>query len=253
MPHSRRRVCWSDSGKATTSTLTTTLGYNTLVDTFKDSAIPVFFSEYGCNKPAGVPRVFNEVGSLYGQEMTVLSGGLVYEYSQEPSDYGLVIINDNSTVSLRQDFDNLQSQYNKLDINLIQSAEAAKTNQPFPQCSGDDISNPGFSKNFTIPDVPEGAQELIDNGIKNPVNGKIIKVSATAVPMPVYASNGNAISNLAIKPLAEDQTNVPGGENTSGDSTSAPKPTSTKKGSAAQDTVNRNLLFVVGLAGLLVL
>jgi hypothetical protein len=55
-------------------------GYNTLVDMFKDSAIPVFFSEYGCNKV--MPRVFDEVAALYSNQMTALSGGLVYEYSQ---------------------------------------------------------------------------------------------------------------------------------------------------------------------------
>jgi hypothetical protein len=55
-------------------------GYNTLVDMFKDSAIPVFFSEYGCNKV--MPRVFDEVAALYSSQMTALSGGLVYEYSQ---------------------------------------------------------------------------------------------------------------------------------------------------------------------------
>lgn len=65
-------------------------------------------SEYGCNQPPGQPRPFNEVKSIYGNDMTALSGGLVYEYSQEPSDYGLVVINDNGTVTLRSDYDNLQ-------------------------------------------------------------------------------------------------------------------------------------------------
>jgi hypothetical protein len=74
-------------------------GYNTLVEMFKDSAIPVFFSEYGCNEI--MPRVFEEVAALYSNQMTVISGGLIYEYSQEPSNYGLVEINDNGTLTLR--------------------------------------------------------------------------------------------------------------------------------------------------------
>ena len=40
-------------------------------------------------------------------QMTTLSGGLVYEYSEEPLDYGLVAINDNATVTLSTDYDNL--------------------------------------------------------------------------------------------------------------------------------------------------
>src|ERR1700759_1503804 len=76
----------------------TSAGYDQLVAMFKTTPIPVFFSEYGCNQPAGVPRVFNEVQALYGPNMTMLNGGLVYEYSEEPSDYGLVVINNDGSV-----------------------------------------------------------------------------------------------------------------------------------------------------------
>jgi hypothetical protein len=227
-----------------------TAGYNTLVDMFKDSAVPVFFSEYGCNEPRGVPRPFKEVGALYGQQMTGLSGGLVYEYSQEDSDYGLVVLNDNSTVTLRKDFDNLQSQYNKLDLNLLQSAEAADTTPSFPECSASLISNSGFSKNFTIPSPAEGAEDLINDGIKNPTNGKLVKVETTAVPVAVYGTNGNQIEDLGIKLLPNDGTNLPGGENTSGD---GPAATPTKKGSAARNTFAGGLLLGVALVMLALL
>ncbi len=67
-------------------------------------------SEYGCNK--NPPRPFQEVAALYNPEMTsVYSGGLIYEYSEEPDNpnFGLVTINGNS-VTEKQDFANLQSQ-----------------------------------------------------------------------------------------------------------------------------------------------
>ncbi len=52
--------------------------YDQLVSFFKDSSVPVFYSEYGCNTPS--PRVFTEVQAIYGPEMnTVFSGGVVYE------------------------------------------------------------------------------------------------------------------------------------------------------------------------------
>lgn len=216
-----------------------------LVDMFKNSTIPVFFSEYGCNKV--MPRVFNEVQALYGSEMTSMSGGLVYEYSQEESDYGLVQINDNATVSLLKDFDNLQAQYNKLDISLIQATNPSATQLEAPECSKGLISNSGFETDFDIPDPPEGAEDLINNGIDNPTNGKLIEVKETNVPMAVYGSTGVQIENLAIRLLSNDESNTPGGENTS-PTTGGATPTPSKKGSASTLSVNTGcgiLLFSV--------
>lgn len=57
-------------------------GYDKLVEMFSNTTIPVFFSEYGCNKVQ--PRQFFEVQALYGVNMTgVMSGGIIYEYVQE--------------------------------------------------------------------------------------------------------------------------------------------------------------------------
>ena len=54
---------------------------------FECVSVPVFFSEYGCNKVT--PRPFDEVLALYGSNMSqVFSGGLVYEYFQASNDYG---------------------------------------------------------------------------------------------------------------------------------------------------------------------
>ncbi|KAF2473778.1 uncharacterized protein BDR25DRAFT_256639 [Lindgomyces ingoldianus] len=209
-------------------------GYDILAAMFSNSTIPVFFSEYGCNKPEGVARVFNEVAALYGKNMTALSGGLVYEYSQEESDFGLATINENTTVSLKKDFDNLQSQYNKLDIKLIQSTNAAATQAKPPKCEESLISDSGFSKNFTIPSPPDGADDLVKNGIKNPTQGKLVEVKQTNVPMAAYGSTGVQIQNLAIKPLQNDESNTPGGETTSPSGTASPSPSPSKKGAAGR-------------------
>jgi hypothetical protein len=65
-------------------------------------------SEYGCNTNT---RKFEEVASLYSTNMTgVYSGGLVYEYAQETSNYGLVSISGNDVTEL-PDFDALQTAY----------------------------------------------------------------------------------------------------------------------------------------------
>lgn len=64
-------------------------------------------SEYGCITNG---REFTEVAALYNTEMTsVYSGGLVYEYSEEGSGYGLVNISSSGTVTEGHDFTALQS------------------------------------------------------------------------------------------------------------------------------------------------
>lgn len=56
---------------------------------FSSYNVPAFFAEYGCNKVE--PRLFDEVASLYGTNMTpVWSGGIVYMYFQEANDFGLL-------------------------------------------------------------------------------------------------------------------------------------------------------------------
>jgi hypothetical protein len=66
-------------------------------------------SEYGCNTNT---RKFEEVAALYNTEMTsVYSGGLVYEYSEEGSKYGLVTISSSGTVTEGADFLALQTAF----------------------------------------------------------------------------------------------------------------------------------------------
>nr|AAK83046.2 glucanosyltransferase [Coccidioides posadasii]AAL37628.2 1,3-b-glucanosyltransferase [Coccidioides posadasii] len=66
----------------------TTSGWDQKVENFTGYGLPLFLSEYGCNTNK---RDWGEVKALYSDKMTpVYSGGLVYEYSQEPSNYGLV-------------------------------------------------------------------------------------------------------------------------------------------------------------------
>ncbi|KAL8915968.1 MAG: hypothetical protein Q9172_006536 [Xanthocarpia lactea] len=210
-----------------------TAGYDILVQMFGNTTIPIFFSEYGCNKVK--PRVFDEVQALYGPNMTsVMSGGIVYEYVQEFNEYGLVDLHDNGTAVIRVDYDNLQKQYNELDIKQLESGNLSATTLKSPRCSGGLITGASFSKSFRIPSLPSGGQSLIDNGIKNPNNGKLVSVRETVVPTEVYGSNGGLINNLEIEPLPEDRSNVPTGADTSGATTTTASGTST--GSKAEST-----------------
>lgn len=83
------------------------------VENYTGYSIPLFLSEYGCNKIK--PRIFNEVKALYSTQMTsVFSGGLVYEFTQEPNDYGLVQVNGDNITTLT-DYDNLKKQFASTD------------------------------------------------------------------------------------------------------------------------------------------
>jgi hypothetical protein len=235
-----------------------TSGYDVLVSDFSNTSVPVFFSEYGCNKPT--PRIFTEVPVLYGPLMSpVLSGGLVYEFSQEPSDYGLVTINTDGSANLLSDFDSLQKQYNALNVTALQGVAAQNTTSTPPKCSSSLITNQGFATNFTIPSPPLGAEDLINNGIQNAPVGKIVTVSTTTVSQSVKGSNGQTISNLAITPLKDDESNNPSGQTPSSTTTtttttsSAPAATTSKKSGAATLQASLSALLGVGLLAVVLL
>lgn len=221
-------------GKADGTTFQTA-GYDILVSQFSNTTIPVFFSEYGCNKVE--PRVFEEVEALYGPQMTpVMSGGLVYEYVMEDNNFGLVLLHENETAQILVDYDNLQGQYNKLDIKALESGNSSATQLVAPSCKGSLIRSSSFNDQFSIPPVPSGGQTLIDHGLSNPNNGKLVAVKETRVSQPVYSSHGDMLQDLAIKPLADDESNTPNGSNTSGASSttgSSGQATPTKKSRAS--------------------
>jgi hypothetical protein len=116
-------------------------------------------SEYGCNTNT---RKFEEVKALYSENMTKsYSGGLVYEYSQEDSNYGLVEINGDNVKELP-------------DFTALKSAFAATPN---PSGDGGYISNgqasqcPSQSKTWDVtlkadqlPSLPDGAKDFFNKG-----------------------------------------------------------------------------------------
>lgn len=127
-------------------------GWDQKVKNYTDYSIPIFLSEFGCNVPS--PRTFGEITSLYSSDMTgVFSGGLVYEFTQEASKYGLVQVSDDGkSVETLVDYDNLQKMY---------KATAAPTgdggfqeNLPAEKCP-DQTSL--WEASNTLPDLPSAA------------------------------------------------------------------------------------------------
>ena len=175
-----------------------TAGYDKLVEMFSNSTVPVFFSEYGCNEVQ--PRTFDEVPTLYGEKMTVMSGGLIFEWTQEDNNYGIVDAYANGTVHLRGDYDALADKYSGLNMTLIENHNTTATNLKAPKCSAGLISDAGLSTDFDIPAVPSGVADLIASGVSNAPKGSIVAVTKTKVELPVYATSGGKISGLEISP-----------------------------------------------------
>ena len=117
-------------------------------------------SEYGCNKSP--PRTFKEVADLYNpDEMTpVYSGGLVYEYSQEDNNFGLVDINGDQ-VSPRPDFTALQTAF-KNTPNPDGDGGYNKTGGA-SGCPPQDSPNWDVSGD-SLPAIPEPAKKYMTDG-----------------------------------------------------------------------------------------
>jgi hypothetical protein len=197
--------------------------------------------------------------------MRSLSGGLVYEYSQEEANYGLVTIDQDGdgSVTILADYDNLQKQFNKLDVSALQDTNPSSASIQAPQCDASLITAQDFSKNFTVPAVCPGCQDLIDNGIEKPQRGTLVKVTDTQVKQKVMGSNGQEVTGLTLDVAADDGSNTPGGENTSPSSTTSAggsnpsgtgaQPSATKTGGAAQITSRGSLLMLTVLIAFVLL
>jgi len=210
---------------------------------FQSTTIPVFFSEYGCNKPVGTPRVFNEVQALYGANMTEFNGGLVYQWTQDVSKFGLVSVNDDGSVALLQDYVNLQGQYNKLDKSLL--TKVPSVSNSIPNCDPSLISSAGLNNTWTIPDQPAGADSLISNGVSKAVQGKIVTVSNTSVKQKVTDPSGKQITGLTLN--KQSGSNLPSGQSTtSGNANNS----SGKKNTGAALKVHGGVTIVALIAAL---
>ncbi|KAK9423941.1 putative Beta-glucanosyltransferase gel2 [Seiridium unicorne] len=186
-------------------------GYDNLVVDFANTDIPVFFSEYGCNNIR--PRTFTNVPVLYGDEMAELSGGLVYEYSEETDAYGVVAINSTTEITLLQDFEYLMEEFLKIDssarMELNTTAESAATTS----CAASLISESTFLADWSLPDRPSGGDDLVTSGLGSSATvsvGSLVSVTATTMPATVYNYTGAEVTGLALVSLGCADVNYPG-------------------------------------------
>ena len=133
-------------------------GWDQKVKNFTGYGLPLFLSEYGCNTNT---RTFQEVGALYNTEMTgVYSGGLVYEYSEEGNNYGLVTINGNS-VSENNDFQALMAAYK----NTSDPSGGGGYNSTGGASGCPAYDNPNWLvMNDSLPAIPQPAEKYLTQG-----------------------------------------------------------------------------------------
>lgn len=151
---------WCGSSSYTVS------GYSEKVKLYSGYSIPIFLSEFGCNKVPG-SRPFTEIQAIYSDAMaTVFSGGLVYEYSNETNNYGLVQISDDGTsVTKLTDYYNLKKEY--ASVSNPEGDGGYSTSYDISEC-------PSYSKgiweaNTTLPDMPAAASAYFTDGAGEPL------------------------------------------------------------------------------------
>lgn len=199
-------------------------GWDQKVKNFTGYGLPLFLSEYGCNK--NLPRTFPEVADLYNSKMTgVYSGGLVYEYTEEGSDYGLVKLSGN-TVTEKTDFTNLAAAFKKT---------AAPSGDGGYNSTGGASGCPPKSANWnvngdTLPAIPAGAAKLLKSG-----TAKGAGLTGKGSQNAGGTSTGDATSGS-------------GSAGAPGDATSSSTPSASTSGNAAAGThmgaFNKSPLFV---------
>ena len=196
---------WCDPSSFTTS------GWDKKVENFTGYGLPLFLSEYGCNTNK---RQFQEVSSLYSTDMTgVYSGGLVYEYSQEPSKYGLVEINDNKVKTLA-DYDALKSAFEKTS-NPKGDGGYNKTGGANP-CPAKDSPNWDVDSD-DLPAIPEGAKKFMKDGAgkgegfagKGSMSGGGSTSTGTAEPGSGSATGSSGSSSGTSSSSAAGVLNIP--------------------------------------------
>lgn len=133
-------------------------GYKEKVAEYSGYSIPIFLSEFGCNKVVD-NRPFTEIQAIYSNVMTpVFSGGLVYEYFEYINHYGLVEA-DNSTGAISEltDYDNLKSM---LSSTSDPTGDGGAASYNYSECPT------GLNFSTTVPDQPAGLTQLMRDGPK---------------------------------------------------------------------------------------
>jgi hypothetical protein len=145
-----------------------TSGWDVKVKNFTDYGIPIFLSEYGCIESR--PRKFEEIKPMMGSDMSsVYSGGLMYEYSLEDNDYGIVKIKSGKVETMKE-FDLFKEALSKYPMPTgTGGAIKASHGVECPKSESVWQVDPSY-----LPEMPSQAEKYMKDGAgKGPgINGK---------------------------------------------------------------------------------
>ncbi|KAL2142959.1 hypothetical protein VTI28DRAFT_481 [Corynascus sepedonium] len=139
-----------------------TSGWDKKVKDFEGYGIPLFLSEYGC---IDNPRDFGEIEALMHSNMThVYSGGLLYEYSMEPNNFGIVKIKGGVDQTGERE-----------ELDEFEAFAAALKKWPAPKDDGGYTKTSSASEcptkdshwdveSSVLPDTPPGALKFFEEG-----------------------------------------------------------------------------------------
>lgn len=152
-------------------------------------------SEYGCQ--AAGPRKWNEIAALYSEKMTgVYSGGLVYEYTMESNNYGIVQIKGDAIQELA-DFSILKKAF--ATTPMPAGDGGYKQNLPPSMCPAE--SHPNWPvKGTAIPRMPEAAKKFFQNGAGAGVGIKGAGSQTAGTPSPGWSDGSGEGPRNNVKP-----------------------------------------------------
>jgi hypothetical protein len=137
-------------------------GWNGKVQNFTGYGLPIFLSEWGCITNG---RDFSEMEALMSSDMTgVYSGGLMYEYSMEENNYGVVELNGNNVERL-DEFDAMVEAFRQYPAPTNGNGGASATNTA-SECPpvDDDLWDLGSWGASALPAMPSGAERYMTEG-----------------------------------------------------------------------------------------
>ncbi|KAI1344811.1 glycoside hydrolase family 72 protein [Xylariaceae sp. FL0016] len=135
-------------------------GWDQKVKNFTGYGLPIFLSEYGCTTNG---RDFSELSALMSDDMSaVYSGGLMYEYSKEGNDFGIVSISGDD-VTEEDDFTKFKSALAKYPA-PSGNGGASSTTASVACPTVDDIWALGTWGASALPAIPENAKKYMTAG-----------------------------------------------------------------------------------------
>ncbi|KAI2618185.1 glycoside hydrolase family 72 protein [Hypoxylon sp. NC1633] len=137
-------------------------GWDQKVKNFTGYGLPIFLSEWGCIANS---RDFSELSALMSDQMSsVYSGGLMYEYSREGNNYGIVEVSGSSgSVNEEPDFVKFASALSKYPAPTGNGGFTSTTSAVACPTVDDiwDLKEFGAS---ALPAIPEGAVKYMTEG-----------------------------------------------------------------------------------------